>query len=106
MAERETYLASGPFVALTERTIVDPARLREELDAVRLQGFAIDDEEVAPGLRCMAVPLRRSDGRVLAAISVSQALSSRHRLDDAPLRALLTETAKAIERQAFAGRQT
>nr|MBP6380884.1 IclR family transcriptional regulator [Sphingorhabdus sp.] len=102
VAEREAYLASGPFVALTEHTIVEPARLREELDAVRNQGFAIDDEEVSPGLRCMAVPLRRSDGRVLAAISVSQALTSRRRLDDAPLRALLTETAHAIELQAFA----
>jgi IclR family transcriptional regulator, acetate operon repressor len=102
--EREAYLAGGPFVALTERTIVEPARLREELDAVRIQGFAIDDEEVAPGLRCMAVPLRRSDGRVLAAISVSQALTSRRRLDDAPLRALLMDAAKAIERQAFASR--
>ncbi|WP_458732851.1 IclR family transcriptional regulator [Sphingobium xenophagum] len=101
-AEREVYLTSGPFVALTERTIVEPARLREELDAVRIQDFAIDDEEVAPGLRCMAVPLRRSDGRVLAAISVSQALASRHRLDDAPLLALLAETAQAIERQAVA----
>ena len=101
VAEREAYLASGPFVALTERTIVEPSRLREELDAVRLQGFAIDDEEVAPGLRCMAVPLRRSDGRVLAAISVSQALSSRHRMNDEQLLALLTDAARAIERQAF-----
>jgi IclR family transcriptional regulator, acetate operon repressor len=103
-AEREAYLASGPFVALTGRTIVEPARLREELDAVRMQGFAIDDEEVAPGLRCMAVPLRRSDGRVLAAISVSQALSSRRRLQDEPLRALLTDAAKIIEAQAFGGK--
>ncbi|MEP7222614.1 MAG: IclR family transcriptional regulator [Novosphingobium sp.] len=102
-AERELYLANGPFVSLTERTIVDPARLREELDAVRGQGFAIDDEEVSLGLRCMAVPLRKSDGKVLAAISVSQALLSRDRLDDAPLLALLTEAAQTIERQAFPG---
>ncbi len=101
-AEREAYLASGLFVALTERTIVEPNRLREELDAVRIQGFAIDDEEVAPGLRCMAVPVRRCDGWVLAAISVSQALSSRQRLDDALLLTLLTETAQAIESQAVA----
>jgi IclR family transcriptional regulator, acetate operon repressor len=101
-AEREAYLAGGPFVALTDRTIVEPNRLRAELDVVRRQGFAIDDEEVAPGLRCMAVPLRTSDGRVVAAISVSQALSSRRRLDDAALHALLTEAAHAIERQAAA----
>jgi len=98
---REAYLAGGPFVPLTERTIVDPARLREELDAVRDQGFAIDDEEVAPGLRCMAVPLRRSDGTVLAAVSITQAVGSPHRLKDTPLLALLTDAARAIERQAF-----
>jgi IclR family transcriptional regulator, acetate operon repressor len=105
-AERDAYLAGGPFVALTRRTIVEPARLRAELDAVRSQGFAIDDEEVAAGLRCMAVPLRRSDGRVLAAISVSQALSSRARIEDSPLQVLLNETARAIEQLAFADRQT
>ncbi len=101
-AERETYLAGGPFLALTEQTIVEPASLRAELDKVQQQGFAIDDEEVAPGLRCMAVPLRSSDGRVLAAISVSQSLSSRHRLDDAHLHALMIETAAVIERQSEA----
>lgn len=99
---REAYLAGAPFVALTERTIVDPGRLREELDAVRDRGFAIDDEEVAPGLRCMAVPLRRSDGTVLAAVSVSQAVGSRQRLQDMQLLALLKEAAHQIERQAFA----
>lgn len=101
-AERELYLAGGPFVPLTGRTIVDPELLRAELDAVRVQGFAIDDEEAAPGLRCMAVPLRRGDGRVLAAISVSQAISSRHRVPDALLLDLLTQAAQAIERQSFA----
>lgn len=100
--EREAYLAGGPFVPLTGRTIVDPARLREELDTVRRQGFAIDDEEVAPGLRCMAVPLKRNDGKVLAAVSVSQAVDSRFGLDDTALLALLTRAARAIERQAFA----
>lgn len=99
--ERENYLAGGPFVPLTARTIVDPARLREELDTVRVRGFAIDDEEIATDLRCMAVPLRRTDGKVLAAISVSQALSSRSRLADAPLLTLVKEVAEAIERQAF-----
>jgi len=98
---REAYLASGPFVAVTERTIIEPAQLRRELDEVRNRGFAIDDEEIAPGLRCMAVPLRRQDGTVLAAVSVSQAVGSGS-LQDAPLLALLTDAAQNIERQAFA----
>lgn len=99
--EREAYLAGGPFVALTDHTIVDPARLREELDKIRVQGFAIDDEEVVTGLRCMAVPLHRRDGKTVAAISVSQLVSSRHRLDDTSLLALLKKTAQDIERRAF-----
>ena len=100
--EREAYLAGGPFVALTDRTIVDPGLLREALGAVAERGYAIDDEEIAPGLRCMAVPLRNGDGTVVAAISVSQALSSRGLLSDPELLALLTETTSAIEREAFA----
>jgi DNA-binding IclR family transcriptional regulator len=99
--EREAYLAGGPFVALTERTIVEPDRLREELDAVFARGYALDDEEIANGLRCMAVPLRNSDGTVIAAISVSQAISSRGRLSDPELLEMLIETVLAIESEAF-----
>ncbi|MES2044701.1 IclR family transcriptional regulator [Sphingomonas turrisvirgatae] len=101
-AERDIYLAGGPFVPLTKRTIVDPGLLRAELEAVRVQGFAVDDEEIVPGLRCMAVPLRRADGRVLAAISVSQAMSWRHRVPDALLLELLTQVVQAIECQSLA----
>lgn len=99
--ERETYLAGGPFVALTDRTITDPARLREELARVQAQGFALDDGEIAPDLHCMAVPIRRTDGTVLAAISATQFASSRHRMADAPLLALLREAAARIEHKAF-----
>ena len=99
--KRDAYLAGGNFIPLTERTIVAPERLRAELDAVRARGYAVDDEEVAPGLRCMAVPLRRSDGTVIAAVSVSQDVFSKHRLEDMQLLASLTDVAHGIEKQAF-----
>lgn len=70
--EREAYLATGPFPPLTERTITDPASLRCELDAVRQQGHAVDDEEVAEGLFCLAVPIRTPEAGVIGAISVSR----------------------------------
>ncbi len=101
-AEREAYLSGGPFVALTERTIVDPDQLRGNFDAVIAKGYAIDDQEVAPGLRCMAVPLRNGDGNVIAAISVSQLLSSPRLLRDPQLLEMLRETALKIEKKAFA----
>ncbi len=66
--EREAYLEAGSFIALTERTIIDPAALRDELRKVRVNGYALDDEEAAPGLRCLAVPLHAPSGRVVAAV--------------------------------------
>lgn len=68
---REAYLAAGPFPALTIRTITDPVALRAELALVRTQGYARDNEEIAEGLVCYAVPLRLTDDEVVAAISVS-----------------------------------
>lgn len=70
--DREAYLATGPFPALTARTITEPGALRRELARVREQGYAMDDGEIAEGLQCLAVPICSPDGRVLAAISASR----------------------------------
>lgn len=67
----DAYLADDPFVALTPHTIIEPGLLRRELDAVRQRGYAMDREEIVLGLRCLAVPLFRPDGSVMAALSVS-----------------------------------
>lgn len=69
--ERARYLADGPFVALTSQTIVDPAALAIHLDIVRAQAWAIDDAEVFEALKCLAAPVKRPDGLVVAAVSVS-----------------------------------
>lgn len=71
-AEREAYLASAPFVALTDRTVTAPDAIRDMLDGVRDQGFAIEDGETADGLRCLAVPVTSPDGSVIAAISIAR----------------------------------
>lgn len=71
-AEQEAYLAGGPFVPLTSRTIVDPERLRLEFQQIRKQDFACDNREIADDLYCLAVPVRSGEGRVTAAISLSR----------------------------------
>ena len=56
---------------ITERTITRVDRLEEALADVRKSGFAIDDEEHAMGLRCIAAPVFNEFGDAIAAISVS-----------------------------------
>lgn len=55
----------------TEKTIDNPAQLRDELDHVRQLGYALDDEEHAIGLRCVASAIFDQNGQALAAISLS-----------------------------------
>jgi DNA-binding IclR family transcriptional regulator len=55
----------------TVNTIGTPETLRAELDKVRLQGFAIDNEEVEIGLLCLAAPIYNMDRQCMAAVSIS-----------------------------------
>ncbi|SED53400.1 IclR family transcriptional regulator [Ruania alba] len=52
----------------TSKTIVDREQMRGELAAIRQRGYAIDDEEMEVGVRCLAVPFT---GNALMAVSVS-----------------------------------
>jgi len=99
MAERERYLAGGPFVALTSRTITAPDLLRNELDRVRSEGFAIDDGEIVETLHCVAVAIRTPEGAVRAAISVSRTDAAK--TSRGTVLALLQDAARDIERAAF-----
>jgi IclR family acetate operon transcriptional repressor len=56
---------------LTEKSIVRPGDLFKELEKIRRQGFAIDDEEACTGLRCIAAVVYNDCAEPLAAISVS-----------------------------------
>jgi len=94
--EREAYLATGPFPALTANTITDPTQLRSELEEIARRGFAIDGEEIAAGLSCLAVPIRAPDQSVPAAISVSRLASAAAVQKDQMLRKLVQEAAREI----------
>ncbi|WP_374590021.1 IclR family transcriptional regulator [Novosphingobium sp.] len=96
-AEREAYLANGPFPALTKRTITSPDALRAELDAICQRGFGFDCEEIAPGLSCLAVPIRGPGDSVQAAISVSRLVSAQDIAGDRKLIHAMQEAACEIE---------
>jgi len=50
----------------TPRTIVDEEEYLAELDRVRTQGYATDDEEYIPGIKAVAVALQNRNGPSLA----------------------------------------
>jgi len=64
----------------TEKTITNATRLRKELQLIRIQGYAIDDEEAERGGRCIAAPIYANEKKILAAISIT-APTSRLTLD-------------------------
>ena len=59
----------------TKNTLTDVKTLEDELTRVRMQGFAIDNEEIMDGLRCVAAPIRDQTGKVISAISLSGPVS-------------------------------
>jgi IclR family transcriptional regulator, KDG regulon repressor len=69
--ELENYLARVQLKPMTEKTIIDAARLREEVLEARKNNFAYDDSEFNSEIRCIAVPVRGFSGDVVAAIGVS-----------------------------------
>jgi len=56
---------------ITEHTIVDRSELVSEIQKVRKNGWAINDQEMQLGLRSIAVPLRDSETNIVAALNLS-----------------------------------
>jgi DNA-binding IclR family transcriptional regulator len=70
-AEVVALLRQTGMPGLTEHSYTSPETLLAELSAVRRRGYAIDNEERAYGVKCVAAPIRDAAGRAIAAISVS-----------------------------------
>ncbi len=58
------------FERTTANTITAPAVLKRELARIRVNGFAVDNEEHIEGIRCIAAPVRDHSGKVCAALCI------------------------------------
>ena len=67
----ESHLRDVDLERFTEQTVSTKAELRAAIAEVRRTGHAIVDQELEPGLRSVAVPVRNRQGRVVAAVNVS-----------------------------------
>jgi IclR family transcriptional regulator, KDG regulon repressor len=86
---------SGPLPQATPKSIGRPEALAAELERIRTEGLAYDDEESRLGLACVAAPVFAPGGRVVAALSVSGPVS---RVD-------LQRAARELRRVSFAATQ-
>ena len=94
----ERAIAAG-LDRLTPKTITDATALRDELAVIRARGYATDDEECEPGMRCIAAPVRDDSGHVTAAVGVAgpvQRLTKKMLLSHAP--ALMNAVAAISQR--------
>jgi IclR family pca regulon transcriptional regulator len=97
--ELDQRLSQSPLEACTPNSIVDRQALLAELEKVRQQGFATNDEELEMGLRAVAAPVWDRSGQIAAAVNItgSAAMISRRRMLD-ELAPAVTQTAKEISR--------
>lgn len=70
-SEIAALLDDRPLARFTERTVTDPAALRERLHLVRERGYDSALDELDYGIVSVAVPIRDAAGRALAAINCS-----------------------------------
>ncbi|HEV2665399.1 MAG TPA: IclR family transcriptional regulator, partial [Blastocatellia bacterium] len=69
--EQNDLINQCELTAYTRHTHTRPARLKAELKFIRQHGYAMDNEEIEEGLRCVGAPVMDHSGRVVAAMSVA-----------------------------------
>jgi DNA-binding IclR family transcriptional regulator len=66
-----SYATRTGLAGHTRNSITDATRLERELAQVRSRGYARDNEELEPGVRCIAAGIRDDAGNVIAGLSLS-----------------------------------
>jgi DNA-binding IclR family transcriptional regulator len=95
-AELDDVIRRRGLEARTPNTITSAARLRRELRAIRSRGYAVDDEEIEEGLRCVGAPVRDHTGRVVASMSIAGPAFRLTRAKMAGLARLVTKAADGL----------
>mgnify|MGYP001201168837 CR=1 FL=1 len=90
--ELKNLLDKIKFTKKTPNTIDSKDKFIEELQRIKKKGYALDDEEIVTGARCIAAPIFNMFGNVKAAISISGAA---HRISDDNLENLSSQVIEA-----------
>jgi IclR family KDG regulon transcriptional repressor len=66
----EEVMAMG-LTPYTQKTITSPSKMKELLDAIRKQGFALSVEELHEGVTSIAAPVKQPSGEIIASVSIA-----------------------------------
>ncbi len=69
--ELERYIPAKDLKSYTPNTITDREELKKQLRQISEQGYAIDNEELDLGVRCIGAPIRDYTRRIVGAVSIS-----------------------------------
>jgi DNA-binding IclR family transcriptional regulator len=95
-ASADVERALSELTHITPNTVLDPSAYRRELEQVRREGYATDDEEYLTGVRATSAPLFDARGQLVGAVLVV-GLTGSPPLEDLPETGQRTaETARAI----------
>jgi len=97
--EMEAIVRQQGMKKRTPKTITAVSRLLADLELVREQGYAVDDEENSTGARCLGAPIHDAMGSVTAALGVSGTLTQVDEENLSRIADALKETARRISRQ-------
>ena len=95
----ESLVRSRGMLRHNDNTIGSIRRLKQELEQVRRQGYAVDDEEEEINVRCIGAPILNSHNQAIAAISITGTVADIHADSRDDLIASVKETASAIAAQ-------
>jgi DNA-binding IclR family transcriptional regulator len=90
------HILEGPFERYTQKTIVDPDALREQIRKASDDGFAISKGERNPDSNIIAVPIFDYEKRPVAAISLFTNTEELPKLLEADIISKLKKTAALI----------
>jgi IclR family KDG regulon transcriptional repressor len=65
----EQIISSTELTSFTPHTLVTEQAIKDDLQKIRQRGYALDDEEIELGLRCVAAPIFNHEGKVFASVS-------------------------------------
>jgi len=74
--EVERWLSGRVFIPFTPHTVTTVEGVRELIATARSRGYAITEQQLDPGMRGIAVPIRCRTSEVVGAISVSLAMGN------------------------------